>query len=463
MNLSSTILSLNVSMPAMSPDNDHVLRCSNSSVVCEQIEPLDLSSSKLPPPPPLTDTFTSSTTTTTTVSPSRPLIIRRTSAGYPCQHCSYISKRASDLRRHQLVHNSTARRYRCPYCTDVERSYKLQFDLGRHLSRVHGVLSSAATAIQPAGTATARLSSASPRLAAKPVLAAAPVKMVCPYCEYVGSSLGELERHARLHSGERPYNCHYCNQYSTCWKTDMKLHLQKVHSCLLVAGGGQTALEQLLETVCTNNNDIKTTSGATDVDINMNDVEQKSLVTSPPLGKTTVLVTPLTAAAPVALNTTPSAGVVGGGKRFACTRCGLKFWQRSDARNHVSLEHSEIVDPNRVIIGEMVSSVAALFLPNSTMTMAAPVSTSSLEPVQSSYSSATIQQECPAIVKLPAVDINEETPAVITTAGTFRPYQCSQCGKRSNWRWDIKKHIRVSRHPHAEVCFFLLLSLIHQQ
>jgi len=35
-------------------------------------------------------------------------------------------------------------------------------------------------------------------------------------------------------------------------------------------------------------------------------------------------------------------------------------------------------------------------------------------------------------------------------AKRFRPYKCSQCGRRSNWRWDLNKHIRAS-HPTAHL------------
>lgn len=32
----------------------------------------------------------------------------------------------------------------------------------------------------------------------------------------------------------------------------------------------------------------------------------------------------------------------------------------------------------------------------------------------------------------------------------FRPFKCSECGRRSNWRWDLNKHIRAS-HPSAHL------------
>ena len=33
----------------------------------------------------------------------------------------------------------------------------------------------------------------------------------------------------------------------------------------------------------------------------------------------------------------------------------------------------------------------------------------------------------------------------------YRPFKCSECGRRSNWRWDLNKHIRTSNHPQAHL------------
>ena len=42
-------------------------------------------------------------------------------------------------------------------------------------------------------------------------------------------------------------------------------------------------------------------------------------------------------------------------------------------------------------------------------------------------------------------------PCRSARADRCRPFKCSHCGRRSNWRWDLKKHIRASRHPNASV------------
>ncbi|VDP85027.1 unnamed protein product [Echinostoma caproni] len=38
-----------------------------------------------------------------------------------------------------------------------------------------------------------------------------------------------------------------------------------------------------------------------------------------------------------------------------------------------------------------------------------------------------------------------------TSEGYYRPYKCSVCGHRSNWKWDVRKHIKQMHNSEAEV------------
>lgn len=171
----------------------------------------------------------------------RAVLPSRTTLGYPCNQCTYVSKRASDLRRHQLVHCSS-KRYRCPYCVG-DRSYKLQFDLGRHMAKVHGKIGApqhgggtteAATKSGEIAAGQSPVPTGSIYGTSSEVSGPTGNSMACPYCQYVGKSSGELERHARLHSGEKPLRCPGCS-FQTVWKSDLTRHIHKAHGDRVVA------------------------------------------------------------------------------------------------------------------------------------------------------------------------------------------------------------------------------------
>ena len=181
-----------------------------------------------------------------------------------CSHCSYLAKWPSDLRRHLLVH-SVEKRFKCPCC---HRKYKYQFDLNMHLRRMHRVpagrtkVPALSGSVPPVvNVATLNSSSVTVRnseqslvkekaMASKSVSNRKPAsgkmpkvnrykltrqqvspqgKYKCDYCPYLGKYQSEVDRHMRLHTGEKPYSCLYCS-YRSHWRGDMKRHLQKHHS-----------------------------------------------------------------------------------------------------------------------------------------------------------------------------------------------------------------------------------------
>ena len=96
----------------------------------EQDQPLDLclkkSDDEVDPDEPLDLSFKSSS------SPSPTQVLYRNNE-IKCSYCSYMAKWPSDLRRHMLVH-SVEKRFRCQVCN---KKYKYQFDLNMHLRKSH--------------------------------------------------------------------------------------------------------------------------------------------------------------------------------------------------------------------------------------------------------------------------------------------------------------------------------------
>ena len=55
-----------------------------------------------------------------------------------------------------------------------------------------------------------------------------PEQYACPYCGKLLKSRAEVVRHIRIHTGETPFSCNYCN-YRTKWKSSLKLHIDRRH------------------------------------------------------------------------------------------------------------------------------------------------------------------------------------------------------------------------------------------
>ena len=404
-----------------------------------------------------------------------------------CSHCSYIAKWQSDLHRHMLVH-SIEKRFKCRYCG---KKYKYRFDLNMHLRKTHKIPAGrnrkTGSAAMHHADSMAYFASSGARRAremdevdslGKSVTYVSnrhPVTpgLKCKHCPYVGKYKAEVERHMRLHSGKKPWCCIHCS-YKTYWKGDMKRHLQKHHPAEVKAIGN--VFDLLAETFVTYEDSTKTDVQAdasdnltstvmlemtegdihvktepiddyTEMTVDQNEALGDMAECAQDTGETDVLCKkfckcPLCAfvcEAPSKLKCHME--IHDNLKRFMCPTCGKRSNWLWDVRKHIRKEHQGA--SMEVTVLSEVEALATLEEYFATHSMASARS-SPIKPDgtdgtgDDSASNASFDTSLMKSPKQPGYGIR------------CRPYKCSMCGRRSNWKWDLNKHIKTV-HPGATV------------
>lgn len=133
-----------------------------------------------------------------------------------CKYCSYQAKWVSDLRRHYSVH-SIEKRYKCNWCP---KKYKYIGDMNVHIRKDHNM--------EPGEIKVVKV-------ATIPKKKTTPAIFKCPCCSYSSAWKSEVDRHSRLHTGEKTFKCANC-EYQTFWRGDIRRHVYKRHPSLMTEG-----------------------------------------------------------------------------------------------------------------------------------------------------------------------------------------------------------------------------------
>jgi uncharacterized Zn-finger protein len=59
-----------------------------------------------------------------------------------------------------------------------------------------------------------------------------PNQYACPCCSKIFKDSRNCRRHILIHTGEKPFKCPYCTEYSSIQKVALQTHIKRQHSFL---------------------------------------------------------------------------------------------------------------------------------------------------------------------------------------------------------------------------------------
>ena len=262
-----------------------------------------------------------------------------------CTFCSYTTKWPSDYRRHIAVH-SVERRYKCPLCM---KKYKYLSDVNVHVRRDHKC--------EPSGIYVQEI-------AMVPNKKSSPALFRCPACPFITKTKIEMDKHSSTHNKEdKTFQCKHCD-YQTYWRGDIGRHLYKHHGDLLP-----------------------------------NDKMEVDL------------------------------------KEFMIIRPERIAFKRKPKA--VRLSEMEGFNPDACSL-ESVSCEPALDDTSDSMSTTSSQTATKKEP---SYMGPVKCDHCPF-----TTNTTSKLKAHIATHFNLKRFKCPICGRRSNWKWDMRKHLK-REHP----------------
>ncbi|XP_061475881.1 zinc finger protein 287-like isoform X2 [Rhineura floridana] len=177
---------------------------------------------------------------------------------HTCPECGHSSERLSEVISHMRVHTGER-----PYqCTDCGKTFRWRSNLNQHRKRnacqqnrivtdaslEHSQItrdedsqpeiktedlfetSPEAVLMSHESTSSEHQGESSPSGSAAMARSAKYQKKehFCSECGYRGRALSDLINHTRIHTGEKPYECHECGK-AFAWKSNLKSHMKKHH------------------------------------------------------------------------------------------------------------------------------------------------------------------------------------------------------------------------------------------
>uniref|UniRef100_A0A0X3NRC6 C2H2-type domain-containing protein n=3 Tax=Schistocephalus solidus TaxID=70667 RepID=A0A0X3NRC6_SCHSO len=123
-------------------------------------------------------------------------------------------------------------------------------------------------------------------------------------------------------------------------------------------------------------------------------------------------------------------------KRYQCSGCGHRSNWKWDINKHIKVAHPERTNISTIT---MELEEARLTLP------------AYLDKIKGLRNRNCRFASCRSGTGNETDHSDNPEECASTSEGYYRPFKCSLCGHRSNWKWDVKKHIKQMHNGTAEV------------
>lgn len=331
-----------------------------------------------------------------------------------CKYCNFQTDTFAKLQKHETSFHPE-KRFQCPLC---EIRFENLVWLQRHLTHMHQEDEQANVIInildllnpkrkRPKSATNIPVSHALPQQiggssstfsqgkesAIKKKLVADKSETQCKICGYQTRWISELEKHMRVHTNERPFACPYCS-FKSKWKGDLTRHIQKYHSRL--------PMPDL--------NSMEPSSAQDGQDLNMIDNgDEEQIILQPDIN----------------LDLDEENDDEGDIEEILMDEQPLP-----DDYEERPLEFDDIDDSEDDDNGNLNEQYREDLISNEDRPSPLTVKSGKVKMYRCSYCDFT----CSTASRFHVHFVQH-----LNT----KPFQCSVCGHRSNWEWDVTKHIKM--------------------